>query len=118
MKRTAKSAIDSVKEALMKTHRDDLIHKSDEELRQAQLSLFDLAPWDDDMRAMPNDYARSALFTVRNKRKKREACDNKAIYHVNKDVSINYTGIELRAEDDELVWQQILEYAKNSPLGE
>lgn len=68
MKRTA-SAIDSVKEALMKTHRDDLIHKSDEELRQAQLSLFDLAPWDDDMRAMPNDYARSALFTVRNKRK-------------------------------------------------
>lgn len=34
MKRTAKSAIDSVKDALMKTHRDDLIHKSDEELRQ------------------------------------------------------------------------------------
>ncbi|HDP7352226.1 TPA: replication initiator protein A [Escherichia coli] len=118
MKRATKSAIDSVKDALVKSHREDLIHKTDEELRQSQLSLFDLAPWDDDMRAMPNDYARSALFTVRNKKKKREACDNKAIFHVNKDVSITYTGIELRAEDDELVWQQILEYAKSHPLGE
>jgi TrfA protein. len=69
MKRTAKSAIDSVKAALVKTQRDELIHTSDDELRQSQLSLFDLAPWDDDMRAMPNDYARSALFTVRNKKK-------------------------------------------------
>jgi hypothetical protein len=84
---------------------------------ELQLSLFEIAPWASDMRAMPNDYARSALFTVRNKRTEREALQNHAIFHVNKDVSITYTGIELRAEDDELVWQQVLEYAKHFPLG-
>ncbi|MET3120291.1 hypothetical protein AAKU64_004539, partial [Undibacterium sp. GrIS 1.8] len=30
---------------------------------------------------------------------------------------ITYTGIELRADDDELVWQQVLEYAKRVPVG-
>jgi hypothetical protein len=84
---------------------------------ELQLSLFEVAPWNDDMRAMPNDYARSALFTVRNKRTERDALQNHAIFHVNKDVSITYTGIELRAEDDELVWQQVLEYAKHFTLG-
>ena len=39
------------------------------------------------------------------------------IYHYNQEIEITYTGIELRADDDELVWQQILEYAKHSPLG-
>nr|WP_274944948.1 plasmid replication initiator TrfA [Salmonella enterica] len=28
---------------------------------------------------------------------------------------ITYTGLELRADDDELVWQQVLEYAKGNP---
>lgn len=85
---------------------------------QQQLTLFDVAPWGDTMRALPNDYARSALFTVRNKRSPRMALQNHSIYHVNKDVTITYTGVELRAEDDELVWQQVLEYAKRTPLGE
>lgn len=83
-----------------------------------QLSLFDIAPWPDSMRALPNDYARSALFTVKNKRQPREALQKKEIFHINKDVRITYTGLELRAEDDELVWQQILEYAKRKPMGE
>jgi len=39
------------------------------------------------------------------------------LYHYNNDVSIEYTGIELRAYDDELVWQQVLDYAKEFPLG-
>ena len=73
-----------------------------------QLSLFDVAPWPDSMRAIPNDYARSALFTVKNKRQPRESYQRKEIYHVNKDVRITYTGLELRADDDELVWQQVL----------
>ncbi|WP_000159352.1 plasmid replication initiator TrfA, partial [Escherichia coli] len=83
-----------------------------------QLSLFDIAPWPDSMRALPNDYARSALFTVKNKRQPREALQKKEIFHINKDVRITYTGLELRAEDDELVWQQVLEYAKRKPMGE
>lgn len=82
-----------------------------------QLSLFELAPWADDMRAIPNDLARSALFTVRNKKQKREAVEGRPIFHVNRDVTITFTGIELRADDDELVWNQVLEYAKRLPLG-
>jgi len=85
---------------------------------QQQLTLFEVAPWGDTMRALPNDYARSALFTIRNKKTPREALQNHPIFHVHKDVQITYTGIELRAEDDELVWQQVLEYAKRIPLGQ
>ncbi len=39
------------------------------------------------------------------------------VFHLNNEVKITYTGIELRAEDDELVWLQVLEYAKHYPLG-
>ncbi|HDX1916643.1 TPA: replication initiator protein A, partial [Escherichia coli] len=59
-----------------------------------------------------------ALFTVKNKRQPREALQKKEIFHINKDVRITYTGLELRADDDELVWQQVLEYAKRKPMGE
>jgi len=81
-------------------------------------SLIDVAPWPDHMRALPNDYARSALFTVRNKRAPRAALQNHPLYHLHKDVCMTYTGVELRAEDDELIWQQVLEYAKQYPLGD
>lgn len=83
-----------------------------------QLSLFMIAPWSDEMRGIPNDYARSAIFTVRNKRVKRIALQNEPLYSTNKNVSISYTGVELRAEDDELVWQQVLEFAKRTTFGE
>jgi len=95
-----------------------LLKQTKQQIKENQLSLFDIAPWPDNMRALPNDYARSALFTTRNKRVAREALQSKEIFHINKDVTITYTGVELRAEDDELVWQQILEYAKRSPLGD
>ncbi|EKP8508661.1 TrfA protein [Escherichia coli] len=95
-----------------------LLQHTKQEIKDLQLSLFDIAPWSDNMRVMPNDFARSALFTVRNKRTPRAALQNHPIYHVNKDVNITYTGVELRAQDDELVWQQVLEYSKRSPLGE
>jgi len=105
------STVDEAKQAALLNH-------SKEKIRALQLSLFDIAPWSDDMRALPNDYARSALFTVRNKRVPRAALQNHPVYHVNKDVSITYTGVELRADDDELVWQQVLDYSKRSPLGD
>jgi len=83
-----------------------------------QLSLFENAPWPSDMRALPNDYARSSLFTTRNKRAPRKALEGVVIYTTSKDVKIIYTGIELRVADDELVWQQVLEYAKHAAPGE
>lgn len=94
-----------------------VLKQTKEQMKALQLSLFDLAPWADDMRAMPNDLARAALFTTRNKRTARVWREQHDIFHVNKDVVITYTGQELRADDDELVWQQVLEYAKHTPIG-
>lgn len=73
--------------------------------------------WSSNFRVMPNDFSRSALFTVRNKQTKRSVMEKVVLYHYNNDVSIEFTGIELRAYDDELVWQQVLDYAKEYPLG-
>lgn len=95
-----------------------LLKNTKQQIKDMQLSLFDLAPWPDHMRALPNDFGRSAIFTVRNKKVPRAALQGQSIYHVNKDVEITYTGIELRADDDELVFAQVLEYAKRTPLGE
>src|SRR5690606_10342073 len=41
-----------------------LLKQTKQQIKQYQLSLFDIAPWPDTMRALPNDYARSALFTT------------------------------------------------------
>lgn len=95
-----------------------LLQHSKQQIKDFELSLFDLAPWPDHMRALPNDIGRSAIFTVRNKKVPRAALQGHPIYHVNKDVEITYTGIELRADDDELVFAQVLEYAKHTALGE
>lgn len=85
-------------------------------LDDTQLSLFDFAPWPDSQRAIPNDWARSALFTTRGRSAAREVCSRKPIFSISKDSVMTYTGIELRAEDDELVWVQVLEYAKKTPI--
>lgn len=71
-----------------------------------------------DLRHIPNDYARSSLFTARNKRTPRENYIHKKLFHYSENVSILYTGFELRAEDDEIVWLQILNYGKGVPFGE
>ena len=71
-----------------------------------------------DLRSIPNDYARSSLFTARNKREPRRTLLHKKLFHYNESISILYTGIELRAEDDELIWLQILNYGKSVPLGD
>lgn len=72
----------------------------------------------DDLRHIPNDYARSSLFTARNKREPRKSLMHEKLFHYNEHVSIVYTGIELRAEDDEIVWLQILNYGQSVALGE
>jgi hypothetical protein len=73
--------------------------------------------WPDDVREIPNDLARSAVFTVRNKKEQRVVLQGAPIFHIEKQVKITFTGIELRADDDELVWEQILEFSKRFPLG-
>ena len=86
-------------------------------MRVHQIALFEIAPWDDDQRAIPNVLARAALFTTRHAREPREDCVGLIVYNYNADVHITYTGKELRAADDELVFQQCLEFAKRRLLG-
>ena len=83
-----------------------------------QLSLVFHDLLHDNERFIPNDYARSALFTARNKRAPRRAMEAQEIFHLHNGVTITYTGIELRAHDDEIVWLQILHYGKETPLGQ
>jgi len=71
-----------------------------------------------DLRHMPNDYGRSSLFTARNRRQPRRTLLHEKLFHYNEHISILYTGTELRAEDDELVWMQILNYGQSMSLGE
>ena len=107
---------------------DDLSHETDLDRAKREAFLrskgidpkqpFQLEIWPDGVREIPNDYARSAIFTVRNKREPRASFQGAVIFHVEKTVRISYTGVELRADDDELVWQQILDYAKRLALGE
>ena len=83
-----------------------------------QLDLFENIAERNDLRHIPNDYARSSLFTARNKKAPRKSLVHEKLFHYNEHVSILYTGIELRAEDDEIVWLQILNYGKAVSLGE
>jgi hypothetical protein len=71
----------------------------------------------DGLRHIPNDYARSSLFTTR-RNVPRENLIRKKLFNHNTNTTILYTGSELRAEDDELVWLQIVKYCENVPLGE
>lgn len=70
-----------------------------------------------DLRHIPNDYARSSMFTVRNKNIARKSLLHEELFHYNSEIRILFTGIELRAEDDELVWLQILHYGQGVELG-
>lgn len=114
----AATATDQLADQVSQAKQTALLKHTKQQIKDMQLSLFDLAPWPDNMRALPNDFGRSAIFTVRNKKVPRAALQGQVIYHVNKDVEITYTGIELRADDDELVLAQVLEYGKRNPLGE
>lgn len=71
--------------------------------------------WPQEVRALPNESCRAALFTVRRATKRRTYTDED-IFIVGEG-RITYTGIELRAENDELIWLQLLHYARELPLG-
>jgi len=74
-----------------------------------------LPVWPNNQRAMPNEAARSSLFTCR--RGPRRLFKEEQIFCLG-DTKMTYTGGELRAHDDELVWLQMLQYAREQNLGE
>lgn len=86
-----------------------------EEAERRKFMVVQLPLWADEVRAHPNESCRAALFTVRRARKRKSYLDE-SIFVVGEG-KISYTGFELRAENDELVWLQILHYAKMLPLG-
>jgi hypothetical protein len=69
-------------------------------------------------RMQPNDTVRSALFTARNDKVKRENLKKYEIFTPDPTVKILYSGEELRSSSDELIWMQLIEYAKHANIGE
>lgn len=82
------------------------------------LILADIAPKRSDMRVIPNDFARSSLFFVKKKGTPRKNMNREKLFHLSDKVEIRYTGEELRADDDELVWLNLVHYCYNAPMGE
>lgn len=80
--------------------------------------LDDLLPENKTLRSIPNDFARSSLFTARSPKDERAVMMNKELFSYSNSVVIMFSGIELRTYDDEIVWMQIINYAKAVPLGE
>jgi hypothetical protein len=77
-----------------------------------------LAPSPSNKRNMPNDIARSSLFVTKAKGVARKAIKHQRMFHLHKDISIVYTGEELRADDDEIIWMEILNFSQTVKLGE
>lgn len=86
--------------------------------RQLSLVFANVMDGREDKRHLPNDLARSSLFTTRGRKIKRQSMTQEKLFHYNEHISINFSGVELRAEDDELIWLQILNYGKSVQLGE
>lgn len=83
------------------------------------IDLVDLVATSGDFRALPNDLARSALFTARNRSQSRQRFFREPLFHLHASsgLTVLYTGEELRAVDDELVFMQCLEFARPAMLG-
>ncbi len=75
-----------------------------------------LPEWSPTKGASPNEIVRSALFTARNRNKRRVYLKQAEII-VTGGGSLLYLGEELR-QDDELVWMRLLQLAKGQPLGD
>jgi hypothetical protein len=79
-------------------------------------NVIQLPLWRDEVRGVPNEIVRSALFNVGNPRTKRIFLEKAPIALIG-DGEITYTGIELR-QDDEDVWLQVLHLSREQPLGD
>ena len=78
-----KTAVEKNADKVSEVKQAALLKHTKEQIKAMQLSLFDLAPWGDELRAMPIDLARAALFTTRNKKTPREVRQQHVIFHVN-----------------------------------
>jgi hypothetical protein len=76
-----------------------------------------LTIWGEDFRELPNDFARSSIWSVRNKKEERQVLEGAVLVHLDQKIKVTYTGIELRADDDKLLYLQLVHYARNTPLG-
>lgn len=72
--------------------------------------------WADELRCLPNEIVRSALFNARNRKQPRAYIKNADIAVIGGG-RITYRGEELR-QDDETVWLQLIHMAKEGPLGQ
>ena len=79
-------------------------------------SQLQLPIWPQDLRGLPNAFARSALFTVANMRKGERKHMKRSLIATVSGIKIEYTGEELR-QDDEDCFLQILHIARNQELG-
>jgi hypothetical protein len=83
---------------------------------EIEASPKNLPEWTPTKGASPNEIVRSAMFTARNRNKRRVYLKQAEII-VTGGGSILYLGEELR-QDDELVWMRLLQLAKGQPLGD
>jgi hypothetical protein len=72
--------------------------------------------WGDEIRCMPNEILRSALFNARNRNQSRRYFKNEVIAIIDQSARITFTGEELR-QNDESVWLQLIHLAKKVPIG-
>lgn len=90
--------------------------KSEGDSEAVVSDVVHLPLWSEDMRRLPNEIMRSALFNAGNKKKPRvyfETVDIAVLF----EGRISYRGQELR-QDDETVWLQLIHLAKEKALGE
>ena len=80
--------------------------------------LFPATLFKSTYRNIPNDFARSCLFTARSARVERKTFTREKLFHITESVEFLYTGQELRSLDDELIWLQLVDYCRSTPLGE
>jgi len=80
------------------------------------VSPTQLPIWPNELRGLPNVFARSALFSVTNLRKGERQNLKRHKIAALKGISITYTGEQLR-QDDEDVFLQILHIARTQELG-
>jgi len=71
--------------------------------------------WPDEIRCLPNELLRSALFTAKNRKQPRENLKDATIFMIGGG-RITYRGEELR-QDDETVWLQLIHLAKEQQAG-
>lgn len=81
-----------------------------------QAIAVQLPLWGDEIRCMPNEILRSALFNARNRNQSRRYFRNEAIEIIDQSARISFTGEELR-QSDESVWLQLIHLAKEVPIG-